>query len=168
MKRSPKMEAITNRDICGLTYLDVERLIFRMCWRHVQRHGGCFDEAVSEANAAFIRAYADFRPDRTKFSTWLWWKVRGALASHRVKSFRRAARVRTIAPSLLDRITAQERFDLATFCRDLSGDATLVIGMALRQDAAASKSAIWKEIKALGWTVARAIEAFAEVREALG
>ena len=162
------MEAIANRDVCGLTYLDVEKLIFRMCWRYVQRHGGCFDEAVSEANAAFVRAYADFRPGKAKFSTWLWWKVRGALSGHRARSHRRAARVRTAAPGLLDRIASRERFDPAAFCRELSGDAALVIEITLRQDAAASKSAIWREIKALGWTIGRAVEAFAEIREALG
>ena len=55
------------------TYEDVERLVYDTTWKWIRSRGGegDFDWWLSEANAAFIRAYEVY--DRTKgakFSTW--------------------------------------------------------------------------------------------------
>jgi len=75
------MQTLTNqrKAAAAETYEDYERLIYDVTWRFVKRRGGNFNDALSEANLAFLKAYETWQPSKSQFSTWLshymWWAL---------------------------------------------------------------------------------------------
>lgn len=163
------------------TYGDVEKLICRLCWKAVRRHGGEFDDYRSAANEAYCDAYASFDPARgAAFATHLWWQVRGAISRvvHQT-----SIQERTVAAGEdidLDVLPGRRRFDLTVFRSELSGDAREVVNMVVespnevwdllhhRDIGSCVRGGLIRRLRDLGWTVARVAESFEEIREALG
>jgi len=71
-------------DPCTDTYQDVEKLLNKLCWQACKRnHQLDFDECMSRANLAYMKAYESYDEDRgAAFSTWVYWQVMGALQHH--------------------------------------------------------------------------------------
>jgi RNA polymerase sigma factor (sigma-70 family) len=60
----------THKRTAEETYDDVKKLIYHTVWGVVRKHGGDFDDFLSEANEVFLTAYADF-DGSCPFSNWL-------------------------------------------------------------------------------------------------
>jgi RNA polymerase sigma factor (sigma-70 family) len=72
------------------TYQDVEKMIYDLCHKFYARYGsvlGDFDDLVGEANVAFCEAYRGYTMERSRFTTWAYINVQGAL----MDKLRRAA-----------------------------------------------------------------------------
>ncbi len=162
------------------TYRDVSGLINKLAWGAVRKHGGCWDDYVSAGNEAFVLAYDTFDPDKgTVFSTWLWWKIRHAISRAAVRTVLEQHTVNTGLDIDLDALPRRERFDLRRFTCELSTDAQQVIGMAFEaaediseamhhEDAGSVvRGGLQHRLRNLGWTVARILESFSEIRRAL-
>lgn len=67
-----------------------QALIHSMIRKTLTRYGGDYDDMLSEAHLAFVEAWRGFNSlQDTKFSTWLYHKLRGRLLEHiRVRSRR--------------------------------------------------------------------------------
>lgn len=161
------------------TYEDIKRLIRKMSYNACARFGGDVEDYVSASNEAFVVAYNTFDfTEGTEFSTWVWWKIRGAISS---EVRRRSHSTREAAPT--------EDFDFAhcaapvayfwdRLLPELGADAQLVarmivetpeeMGVVLKKKrGAAARTELSRRLRDLGWSWARVSESFTEIREAL-
>lgn len=160
------------------TYRSVEKLICDLCWRFCRQTGADFDETVAEANLTFVEACRSHVPGRSKLSTWVHFKVQKKLQTLKRDEARRRDRLPTtneVDPDLLSR---PERFDLERLMMGLSDDAVTIIrllletpvdlislitlhrGRRIRRD-------LFRHLRAKQWTVARIVESYNEIGEAL-
>jgi len=154
------------------TYQDVKKLIHKMAWDAFKRYGGDIDDYVSAGNEAFMDAYHSYNfIYATSMSTWLWWKIRGAISvqvHHQYSTYRTDAN--------LDELPMREdHFDPF----GLSKDAALVVNMIWetpqevrdiihhKDFGEIMRSGLSYRLQRLGWTVTRVLKSFDEIREAL-
>lgn len=162
------------------THRDVEKLIYRLCWKAVYKFGGEWEDYVSAANEAFADAYASYDPAKgASFSTWLWWKIKGAIASERSQNSIQAKTVASGEDIDLDVLPGRSRFDMDQFASELSHDARTVVKMVVESPhevwdllhhkdiSSCVRGGLIRRLQAVGWTVARVAESFSEIREAL-
>jgi len=57
------------------TYMDVEKLIYKIVWRFKIRYGGEIDELKAEANYLFLLSCQTYEESKSAFSTWLSWCI---------------------------------------------------------------------------------------------
>lgn len=73
------MSVSLRHDAIAETYSDVKNMLFKAAHTFAQRHNVPFDEMLSEAHVAFIKAFDNYNPKRgrrkTKFTTWLYFAV---------------------------------------------------------------------------------------------
>ena len=152
-------------------YDDVRDMIHRAAWDAARKHGGDVDDYVSAGNEAFMEAWLTWDPDRgTAFSTWCWWKIRGAITSETKR--RRPEQLGTDMPQ-------PSRFDARRFLLEAGRDAGTVARMLWetpwelddilhhKDTASCVRGGIQRRLKSMGWTWARIMESFDEIREAL-
>ena len=162
------------------TYHDVARLIDKLAGDAVRRHGGCWEDYVSAGNAAFVDAYRSYDNTKgTSFSTWVWWKIRGAISAEIKKTKVQSHTVASGKDNNLDELTGRSNFDLSRFASELSEDARTVIKLVLEssdhikdvlhhRDAGPTiKHGLRRKLSAMRWTLERILESFDEIREAL-
>ena len=162
------------------TYHDVARLIDKLAWDAVRRHGGCWEDYVSAGNEAFVDAYRSYDERRgTAFSTWVWWKIRGAVSSEIKQTKVQQHTVASGEDVDLDVLPGRSNFDLSRFASELSEDARTVVKLALEssdriedvlhhRDAGPTiKHGLRRKLSAMRWTLERILESFDEIREAL-
>lgn len=167
------------------TYHDLKLMIYQLCWRHVRRFGGSWDEAVSIGNHAFMVAYNRFDRDRgVKFDTYMWHYVRGYLGKlakpERMKTNTLDADCSddeghgsTAASQVPDR----PKSGMSYLLSEVGDDARLIIGLvvdapgelAMMAGAKPNKwrKALWRKLRSLGWSFGRVSVAFEEIKEAL-
>ncbi len=173
-------------------YPRVERLIQKICRKFHWRYGGDWDEIMSEANWAYVRAVKQWNPERSKLGTWVQTKVQFHLLQLREDRCKRLAREKTILnnpcwvePSMTrtlhdegnkterhELIPAPESFDIRAFLRLLSYDARCVVRQALSPKLSLIQSQYRRDHLAqllvdLGWAIERIINTFQEIQEAL-
>ena len=162
------------------THRDVEKLIYRICWKAVYKFGGEWEDYLSAANEAFADAYASYDPNRgASFPTWLWWKIKGAISKERSQT---SIQARTVAGGEdidLDVLPGRQQFDLDRFRFGLSSDARAVVKMVVespheiwdllhhRDIGSCCRGGLIRRLQGIGWSVARVAESFEEIREAL-
>jgi DNA-directed RNA polymerase specialized sigma24 family protein len=152
------------------TYEDVEKLLFRMCWWAVDKWGGDFYEWLSEAHLAYMIAYERYESTHgASFNTWLWRKVRYSLQEKRRKDQRQLCHQLGEVEVVEDRPKPL----MSRVMGEASEDARTVIMLLLDvqpravRDPAKVRNHLWRQLKDIGWTVARVTESFDEIREVL-
>lgn len=162
------------------TYRDVERLLYRLCWQAVYKYGGEWEDYLSAAHEAYADAYATF--DATQgaaFSTWLWWKVQGAITGERHRGKIQTNTVACGEDIDLDALPGRSGFCYNSFLADLGRDAQTVVKMVVespneiwdllhhKEIGSISRAGLCRRLQGIGWSVARVVESFSEIREAL-
>jgi len=161
------------------TYLDVEKLIYKLVWSHVNRVGRDFNEALSDAHVGFMQAYERY-DGRVLFSTYCYKYVWGALlngynrpggcSSKKKNDFNKT--IYNNKSILMRDLVTIIHGDLGKLTNELSNDAQTAVRLALDLPRVKTPSK-WKRHllrhlqQKLGWTGARCIETYIEIREAL-
>ena len=161
------------------TYADVEKLIEKLVWAHVKRFGRDFNEALSDAHVGFMHAYERY-DGRVLFSTYCYRCVWGALlngynrpggcSSKKKNDFDK--RIYHNSGVFLRELVTTVYTDLGSLTGELSSDAQVAVRLALDLPRVKTPSRLKRHLfhhlrENLGWTAARCIETFTEIREAL-
>lgn len=172
------------------TYDDVERLLRHVCVQFMRRNGGHlgtagdgseFDDAMSEARIAYMRAYQTWQPDGgSKFTTYLCQCVyRRLLDRYKFDRRRRALWQGVADPDTLG-VPDRLPFDRDSFERHLTEDAQVVLSLVLDAPDEIAQIAMnkggqpqnWRStirdyLAAMGWAARRITRTFDEIKEAL-
>lgn len=171
--------ATLKEEVLNETYGDVKKLIYKLCWRGVNRFGGEFDEYLSSANLAFCRAAKPGAWDSRKghFSTYLWWCVWYAILDVERDKKRRMDRGPALVADL-GGVEDKRRFDFTHFLTMLSEDAALVAELTVeapgelnrlmrRGDRQGFCRMLWERLRGIGWSMARVVDSFDELKGVL-
>lgn len=157
------------------TYEDVKQLIYKLAWQAARRHGGSVDDYVSAGNEGFMDAFHTYSAKAgTAFSTWVWWKIRGAITheAHRKSFETHTGMDMTLVPD-------QSHFDYERFVESLGYDARIMVRMAVESPhevydllhhediGEVLRGGLYRRLQAIGWSLARMSESLSEIREAL-
>ncbi len=171
------------REACGETYEEIERMICKICWWFVENCHGEFDDYLSAANEAFVEAFHSYVPGRSQFTTWTYNRVRWRLIRSVNERNRHAER--TTGEIDLDGFAKPSPFDLMSWTAELSDDAGVVVRLLVQTPiemgeevakltrgrstikASDIRCGLARQLREAGWTVARIVESFSEIREAL-
>ena len=173
---------------CEETFEDVEAMIRLVVKRHVAKHGGDLDEAIGDANIAFMLAYCSYQPCKAAFTTWVWVKVWGRLMDVKRKISRRANRGHL--PLLLEdwgnmpdpKQDDPYPFDSESITERLGPEGRALVRLVLNapgelrevmanavNDAVPARRALRRYLRRyMGWTMTDVREGFADVCETLG
>ncbi len=163
------------RQACTETYEDVEKLIYRLCWNAVEKFNGEFDDYLSVANEAYMKAYETYEGRHgVKFSTWMHKIVRNDILTE-VATRRNHEICNT---DRLEKMQNRERFDVCLFITSLPADAAEVVRLTLEtprellmelvgKDASDFRDSLRKSLERIGWSIDRIAGSFAEIGRAL-
>lgn len=173
------MTRTTSPAIKSILYADVERMLDKLVWQHIRRHGGEFDELRSIANLAFCEASDSFDPKAgAQFSSWIYQKVYYALLSSLRQTIRHQ-RVQSVDMEILDALIEGETtrpFCCIDLLRSLDDDAEFVIHLLLSAptEDTANKSKrirLWESIQehlaTLGWSPDRIQDSVDEIKQTI-
>jgi DNA-directed RNA polymerase specialized sigma24 family protein len=159
---------LLEREAESQTYVDVERMLYRICGRFKTQFGGDLKEYLGVANDAYLRAYLHYDSSRSAFSTFCWKCVWRALLDCSRKERNRSAAV-TYDSDLSDE-AADTGFDLMVFLRELSDDANLVVHLVLESPKELGQMGIdslRRVLRRKGWEANRIEGTFSEIRQSL-
>ena len=160
------------------TYCDIEKMLYKMAWQTTRKFGGDFEEYLSAANEAFSDAYLTYREGmNTSFSTWVYWQVRGRLQRSTFRNKMEQHTVNTGEDIDLSIFSCRDSFDVSSFLNEVSHDARVAIELIIDSDfvdlnlssemMSCIRSGLLVKLQEMGWSVARAVDTFFEIREAL-
>ncbi len=162
------------------TYYDVVKMLRKLAWTATKKWGGDYEEYFSAANEGFMEAYHTYEVGRkTVFSTWVWWKVRGRIQAMVSPKKIDQHTVNSGEEIDLDAHQCKNSFDLLLFVSHLSQDAKQVVGMIVDSPVElldichyvdgpeCMRSGLVNQLKETGWTIARIMESFIELKEAI-
>lgn len=108
------------------TYEDVKKLIYGIIHNHQKKYGGDFEELLAECNLSFIGCYNSYKPEKARFSTYVYWCTKMTLLES-VRKAGRHSRVKMMeTEDMKDFIKRKSKYDRLTHLKDLSDDASLV------------------------------------------
>ena len=162
------------------THKDIEKLIYRLCHQAVDRHGGDFNEYLSIANEAYIRAYDTYQSGYgASFSTWLYNILRNAISSY-VKKENRQNMIQIDYVDSLEDTPQPIPFSISHFLSCLPTDATevvkilteipreLIIDMLSFGDVRElCRDRLVRHLRSLDWTLERIAKSFFQIRREL-
>jgi len=162
------------------TYADVEKLIHKLTWAHIGRYGGEYDETLSDAHLGFAEAYARFNNRRgVLFITYCYLYIRGYLLNGYNRSVGGSIKKTTFERDVLllgedmaEVLVGTTQFDVDRMASELSEDAQAAIRLTLDLPRVQTPSKLKRGLlrhlqRKLGWTAARCIETWSEIRRAL-
>lgn len=171
------------------TYVDTEKLIYRVCHGFRRCNGGEFDELVGEAHVAFMNAYHDWTPGGgMEFTSYLGLCIYRRLIDWHKKRKRQQAVWSTLlsetagenGEELPIEDTTPEPFDVEEFKAELSADAQTVINFLFNSprelvdlaEGKGGKPVNWRSslrefFTDVGWASSQVTKSFDEIREAL-
>lgn len=155
-----------------------QALMHSLIRKMLKHSGGDYDELQSEAYFAFVEAWNSFSAEQgTKFSTWLYHKVRGRLLEHirtRARKWKRTENDISLEASEIE--VGALLPPLADVMDELSEDgrmlASLIIQSPLAIQADLNPRSMLKSLSCFmsenyGWTAIRAAITFSEISDAL-
>lgn len=157
------------------TYGDVEKLLFRLCHKIVCCDQCRFEDRMSTAREAFMRAYNSY--DSTKgaqFSTWVYWQVRTALLTRKNQCIKQSERFRNGLSKLPNRSRKPGFMDLLWELSDDARDVVRIISEAPEEvtelwvNNVDAQGMVRSYLRGAGWTATRITRSFSEIRKALG
>ena len=176
------------------TYSELKNLIYSTVWNVVKQYGGDFDELMSDANIAFLEAYANF-DGSSSFSSWVrqsvWFKCVDSIRD-RLTEQQRYKRLQDDTKNgvPIQRTAHDEQVDgipdtfstwsLNGLLEDLTEDARIVVQLTLETPVELEavvqakggqprnlRSSLRSYLAEMGWTACRIAESFNEVRRVL-
>ncbi len=174
----------TQQILAGDTHDRMKRLVSMLAKKFQVKYihyGISYDDILSEANQHYSKAVQSFDPTKGKLSSRVSYVVWCGLKKWIAKQCQRNARMPGEDLDLRT-ISANSRFDYGRFLNELSDDAKAVAKLAVeaplsllvpptaphKQDGRARRqNAVAEFLMELGWSVARVVESFNEIREAL-
>ena len=163
------------------TYESVRPLIFSLCRRFYQCYGGDWQEICGQAQLHFVRACHSHEPAKGRLTTWVQTKVWYGLAEDRRNELRKRGTHRQV-PYQLEALPARPMNQLGDLLEELSSDARAVVELTLGDalDSLARERGFLDQPKPTslrnrlvellleaGWSAARILESFHEIREVL-
>jgi len=158
-------------------YTDVERLIHSICWKFVNKFNMDFDDCLSEAGEAYLRAEDSYDPDKsTSFTTHVYNCVHNALQT----LVKRRRQMRSRMTSTMPDVDTDKRVSgvsLGAIVSNLSVDAAEVVEMILDTGSVVRKGFGRKQQKGRlevirnylwnreDWSMDHVTEVFSELRE---
>lgn len=149
------------------TFLQSEKLLWKLVHDFVKVYGGDRDELFSAAQMAFLRAYKKFDPNKCCWIPYLIYCVKNSLRDVWKKNRKRLENEISFELTCLDKYKNVSRFKVS----DYSKDAQTVMGLSLEAPIESNRyrvrDAIKRHLRSVGWTLARVTETFSEVRKAV-
>lgn len=158
------------------TYRDIENMIHQLCWMAYRRWGGDIEEYESAANEAFAKAYNNFDPNNgTRFITYANRAIQNALFDHHddeIKYSQRYGReidetTSTRYHSRVDQILSNISQDARVIVQLILDTPEELKGLLSKRHPDDSRRIIWTHLQKLGWSMARVVQSFEEVKEVL-
>ena len=162
------------------TYHDVEKMLQKLAWRATKKWGGDYEEYLSAANEGFADAYEDYDVGRgAAFSTWCYWKVIGQITTMVCPRKIEGMTVNAGEDIDLDVHRARSNFDLGLFMSFISQDAKQVVNLIVNSPfdfldiidhmdgPECIRCGLVQQLKDANWTMARIIESFVELKDAI-
>ena len=162
------------------TLADVEGLLHKLAWDAVKRYGGDWHDYMSACNEGYVEAYESFDPSRgAKFSTWLCWKVWGQISRMTGRTKLEQHTVNSGEDIALDVHGSRKAFSLYEFLMELSTDSQTVVKLLVESPhdiwdilhhhdtPSCVRGGLTRTLMGSGWSAARVLESFSEIREAL-
>lgn len=173
------MGTALERDATATTFADVQDLIYHTLHRFKARHGGEWDDLLSDAHELFFIAY-NRHDGRSSFQTYVVWVIWKGLLEYVRRNAKHYSRC-DCADALDEHVMRRtSEFSIPEFAADLSRDAKLVLCLTLDQPFLQSavpgtpkispgrfRTALRKYLLSKGWTGSRVTAAFDEMTEAL-
>ncbi len=169
------------------TWPKIERLVYKLVWQFVRRHGGDFDDLFGECQLRYVKAYDSFDPSRGfAFSTWLTKVLWRRMSDVRRNELRRPDRFQLPTHRPPDgepeeiEVKARRHSGLHAALEGLSDDALEVLDLTTlpppditlehryahaRPDE--YRSALYGFLTGMGWTPTEIAKAFCEIADAL-
>jgi hypothetical protein len=161
-------------------------MIDKQCWSYCKRTGVSFDEARSTAGLAFADAYERW-DGSTAFTTWVWWCVYHALRRITFAHYDDRLQSNTLSSRVEHEDDEPKQLIIEPVCRapsllesvinEVGDDSRLVIQLLLetpkdirfgrKSDRIRIRRDIRSKLSDMGWTFARIIESFSEIKEVL-
>ena len=116
------------RDAFETTFIDIQPMLKALAYRFIRKYGGHFDDAFSDAQAAFVDIYINngFDPSRGKsFKAWVYYKAHMSLIDLRKVGWRRPK------AELTPLIPGKEDFPLDEWIGELNEDGQTLIRLIL-------------------------------------
>jgi hypothetical protein len=152
------------------TYGEVDKLLHFTVHKFIRKYGGDYDTLRADANWHFLSAYLSFKPSKSKFSTWVSYRVHMGLLASKRDDKKRAHYLKPLPTKLYARTESTAR----QLARDLSDDAGAIIRLVLNIIPASffrrrhnKRQALVEYLTGLGWSEAKIERSFAELREEL-
>lgn len=177
-----------NQDEPTKAWLSVERLVYDVCHGFRRHFNLDFDDLLDEALVIYTKAYKTFNPEKAKFTTYVRFCVWNGLMTYTRKRFKEAEKIKESAPTELDMKQGKQGFVLKQLLSEISGDAAVVVRLALVETSTDTLTVLEKASKTnrpeaildqtrnnvirtliddLEWSVGEVMRAFKEIREAL-
>lgn len=154
-----------------LHYEKHKRLLWKVAHAFQKRHGGIWDEILSEAHVFYLKALRNHNWRRGNLSKRVAYKVWFGLISSDTLRRKQSQRMplQTIDGEK-DYLESKRDFRIESLLSDVSEDAGYVLEVALTSPNAKvehQRSRIVQFFQEIGWTTQRIIESFREIQEAL-
>ena len=148
----------------------MKKLIYKTVHLFQRKHGGDFEELLSEAHYHYSRAINNYDPNGSyKLSSHIYLYVwNGLLDTWRTQANRQRSLPRSYDYDL-ESFVECERFDMDKFCIDLSPDAEIMVRQIPLIDGSPRNKAwaVAEYFLDMGWSATRIAESFQEILEAL-
>ena len=181
------MSVSLRHDAIAETYTDVKCMLFKAAHTFAQRHNVPFDDMLSEAHVAFIKAFDNYSPKRgrrkTKFTTWLYFALHCDLTTAIQKRYKHLNRHEDLDDEVEEART-EPTFFLADLRTQLSDEALHIVGVLLDPPTEFDTMMRWDRVEKgnsakcrhvladyisadTGWPPEKVHQHFNEIREAL-
>ena len=166
------------------TYEDVEDLCNSLAWKAYKSFGGSYEEWQAESYYGFMKAYKAFDLSKgIKFVTYAYtaiWNTLLDLQDDRIKKLTHEKNILDVEDDEEESIEpAQETRSLVErILSEVSEDGRVIVSLIFETPAelkgllssrkpVESRKQLWHYLRKFGWTMARVVTAFTEVREVL-
>lgn len=161
-----------------LYYTDYQNLIFKLAHRFRQTTGIEFNKLVSSANLEFVKCQKTYNPMKSKFSTYLYIKIRGLFLEMARKKNNNPIITNTNCEKINNN-TPEEYLFFKEILKELSTDAKEVVKIVFdtptdlinmlpkKQPRGVNKHQIQKHLRQRGWKFLRIWKTFREITENL-
>lgn len=154
-------------------YKSVRKMITKIVINYKKTRGGEYDELMSVAREYFVLATQDWNPNKSGFTTYVYWRVYYGLLSEAAKIHKQIGFLQDDNRERVDDnlIESRSSFNIKTFLEEISDEAREVANIALELSSKRKKPIKLKKLAEIltetGWAASEILHAFKELRDAL-
>lgn len=154
------------------TYLQYEKMLWRIAWSYHRTTGMDVEDLKSEANIAFLEACKTHDAEKAKLSTWIWKYVTTHLNAY-IKS--KGGVFCSLDENIPDpRNLAEEREDFSNIVSSMSEEAQQVVQIVLdapgeffELSSRFARGILFRKLRRMGWSWASIWDVFREIKNTL-